>query len=467
MKKIFWIVWLFLTLCLLLFWGYKVIVSKDKSQLLIGEGSHGHYQIEMSCESCHTSSFSSKEDLQLACVNCHGDELKLVDDTHPRSKFTDPRNADRTAVLDARFCVTCHTEHQKEYTLDMGLTIPGDFCFHCHQDIAEERPSHKNLEYDTCASAGCHNFHDNTALYEDFLLKHANEPAQKPGALLFDLVAAKVELMASNKKASLTAKNQNMPNGVDALYDKALVERATHEWDGSAHANAGVNCLDCHSEGGEEGERDTQIKWVAKPDHLICANCHVNQAEGFYAGKHGMRVSPYLEVQQTPLKPKMSTLAFKDSSLQLEHGCNACHGAHAYDINEAAVDGCLVCHDDEHSRNYKSSTHYSLWQQELKGELESGQGVSCASCHMPRKKIIENGKTLVQVEHNQNAYYQPNEKMVRPVCMHCHGLGFVLDSLADKVLIEKNFHGSPGLHVPSIDWALFRENIQGETNENN
>ena len=39
-------------------------------------------------------------------------------------------------------------------------------------------------------------------------------------------------------------------------------------------------------------------------------------------------------------------------------------------------------------------------------------------------------RTLVQ--HNQNDGLQPNEKMIRPVCMSCHGLGFSIDALAGK-----------------------------------
>ena len=46
---------------------------------------------------------------------------------------------------------------------------------HCHLDIAEDRPSHEGMGFETCASAGCHNFHDNRGLYEDFLLKHLHE----------------------------------------------------------------------------------------------------------------------------------------------------------------------------------------------------------------------------------------------------------------------------------------------------
>jgi len=57
------------------------------------------------------------------------------------------------------------------------------------------------------------------------------------------------------------------------------------------------------------------------------------------------------------------------------------------------------------------------------------------------------------VDHNQNATLSPNEKMIRPTCLHCHGLEFTIDSLADEKLIENNFKGKPLVHIPSIDLA--------------
>jgi hypothetical protein len=69
----------------------------------------GHYQIEIACTACHTTSFASKDDMQAACEGCHAEALDAARDSHPRSKFTDPRNVDRTALLDARYCVTRST----------------------------------------------------------------------------------------------------------------------------------------------------------------------------------------------------------------------------------------------------------------------------------------------------------------------------------------------------------------------
>ena len=57
--------------------------------------------------------------------------------------------------IDARLCVTCHSEHRPEITHAMGVTQPDDFCAHCHEGIAEERPSHQNMAFNTCTGMTC------------------------------------------------------------------------------------------------------------------------------------------------------------------------------------------------------------------------------------------------------------------------------------------------------------------------
>lgn len=117
----------------------------------------------------------------------------------------------------------------------------------------------------------------------------------------------------------------------------------------------------------------------------------------------------------------------------------------------------MSCHTSQHTKAYLNSPHHELWKKEISGEAAPGSGVSCATCHMP---VLEHendyGDAAYYITHNQNDTLRPNEKMIRPVCMNCHGLQFTLNALADKKLIEKNFAGQPSVHVQSIDWVLKR-----------
>lgn len=396
-----------------------------------GPMTHGHHQIELACDACHTSAFGGGAVLQDACVDCHGEALGRADDSHPKSKFTDPRNADLVIKLDARRCIACHVEHRPGITQPIGLSLPADFCVTCHRDIAEERPTHADLGFRTCATVGCHNYHDNRALYEDFLLKHAHEP------ILFDAPRLPARDFGSRWRA------EHAQQAAQTQPDRPGEATLVRDWLETAHAQAGVRCSGCHAADG--------TGWRDKPDPDDCKRCHAPQVEGFLDGKHGMRIKAGL----SPMTPAQARAPMHADAAHRELSCTSCHGAHRFDTHRAAVEACLGCHADEHSLAFKESRHFALWQQELSGAGAPGSGVSCASCHMPRVVTDPGGgETRVDVEHNQNDTLQPVEAMIRPACLHCHGLGFSIDALADPQLRRNNFHGQPAVHVESIDMTL-------------
>ncbi|EUC71685.1 NrfA- nitrite reduction protein [Alcanivorax sp. 97CO-5] len=425
-----WAIWLFGSVGLAI-WLSLQLVDEDavKTAFIPGPMTHGHHQIEMQCSVCHGPGFDSETVLQNACIDCHGEQLEDAQDSHPKSKFTDPRNADRLANVDARLCVSCHVEHRPELDVGLGVTLPMDMCGHCHEGIAEDRPSHEGMGFDTCANAGCHNFHDNRALYEDFLLAHSDEPWLKPPARQppRNLLARQ---MKDDALLALMRGQGKAPEGTPT----------PEHWEGTAHAQAGVTCTACHGAAGE---------WVDSPQVLQCATCHKPESEGFLQGRHGMRLAQGL----APMTPSQSVLNMHVEASHRELTCISCHGAHDFDTQRAAVDSCIGCHNDEHSNEYLRSPHHDLWKKEKRGELPPGSGVTCASCHMPREEHRDD----IFVQHNQSLTMRPVEKMVRPVCLQCHSLAFSLDALADPHLLENNFNGKPEHHVPSIDMAVDRD----------
>ncbi|ARU55850.1 cytochrome [Oleiphilus messinensis] len=443
MKKTIWLVWGLLSLALASYYGYQLLMPGDKSEFLIGDASHGHFQIELDCESCHTSPFGGQEVLQDACVNCHGAELEAVNDSHPKNKFTDPRNADRVEILDARYCVTCHVEHQEERTHEMGVTVPEDFCFRCHQDIGSDRPSHEGLTFDTCASAGCHNYHDNLALYEAFLVKHAEGAETDLMATMLERTFA-TEYQEKHKPESLTIADLNPADLKQASAD------VLQHWQDSGHAEAGVTCSGCH-----QGEQNSE-SWIAQPGLAQCSECHTSEVQDFVASRHGMRLNPDMAMKMSPMSPGMGRLEFKPDALSSVQGCAACHQPHQYQTQPAMAEACVGCHDDEHTNNFAQSPHGQLWQKVKEGALPEERGVACSTCHMPREHVQINGKDVVRVQHNPNHNLRPNEKMIRSSCMNCHSLAFSIDALADPDLIRSNFSGKPAKHIESIDMALSR-----------
>jgi hypothetical protein len=417
--------------------------ASTKSILLPGTTSHGHYQIEMRCDLCHTEGSGLRED---ACTNCHAEELRRAKDTHPASKFNDPTNAELLSVLDAKNCVTCHREHVEEQTLEMGLTMPGDYCFHCHQETLQTRPSHADFKFDSCATAGCHNYHDNRALYENFLLKHADEDA-----FLEEMVGMTRLPVSVNADQALSKADADGPNELSAADSSGDVQ-ILNDWASTAHASAGVNCSGCHLEGAED-ETETASKidgtWNRDVSVQTCGNCHESQMETFFDGHHGMRLAADLSA----MTPRDARLPMHVDAAHRELDCSACHSGHRFDTQYASVEACLTCHRDEHSQSFLTTSHHAAWQSELAGDAPKGSGVSCATCHLPR---MEDDDGNVWVNHNQNDNLRPNEKMIRDVCMQCHGLAFSIDSLADEALIENCFAEAPSIHIESVDLAKAR-----------
>ncbi len=438
--------------------------SSVKTILLPGKTTHGHYQIELDCSACHAED-GNREFMENACINCHGEDLKQARDTHPAKKFSDPVHAETLAVLDATKCVTCHQEHVDHRTLDMGLTMPADYCYQCHQETLKSRPSHANYAFDSCANAGCHNYHDNNALYERFLFRHYDEPDYRE-----KIKTLKREVVEFREGVSLTA---DQANGVEgrlegtdspATFDAQIVD----DWATTAHALAGVNCSGCHlvslheessdqsttgssadrtkpSDGDGDGA-EQQLVWSDTVSHQVCATCHGTQVQGFVKGRHGMRLGSNLPA----MTPSQARLDMHSVAGHEKLDCSACHSGHRFDTQYAAVDACLKCHADSHSVAFKSTSHFALFEAETSGKAEAGTGVTCATCHMPR---LEDEDDNVFVQHNQNNNLRPNEKMIREVCLDCHGMQFSLNALADPQLIEQCFGGESEVYVESIDMA--------------
>jgi hypothetical protein len=415
--------------------GFTLLDNRSDRRLFVpGTTSDGHYQIEIACNSCHGEAFADTSALQSACERCHASELSDARDSHPKSKFTDPRNADRTKLLDARRCVTCHREHWPEGTSAMGVTLPTDYCYHCHTDVARERPSHAGLEYSSCTSSGCHNFHDNRSLYEDFLVEHANEPDALPHREL--------RARAARPQAERIHRGQRDHTEIH------LADSELEAWAVSAHANGGVNCSGCHQ---------TDTGWSSAVPLENCARCHEREREGWGKGRHGMRV----ELGLRAMTPGDARAPMHEGVAHEKLGCTSCHGAHDFDVKRAAVQACQRCHSDPHTQAYDGSPHDLAWQAELSGQAAPNTGVSCATCHMPRAESAA-GETFV--EHNQNDNLRPREKMLRGVCSNCHGSSFSIDALADAELIVNNFRGPPKKHVASIDWAVTRSKAAPDVN---
>jgi hypothetical protein len=182
------------------------------------------------------------------------------------------------------------------------------------------------------------------------------------------------------------------------------------------------------------------------PDQ-VCAGCHARERDGFQSGKHGMRVA----VGLPPMQPRLARAPMRADAPPGPIGCVSCHGAHRFDRVDAAVEGCVRCHDDPHTAAYRGSPHHLAWEREQAGTAPPGTGVSCATCHLPRVVQRRAGRDVVRVEHGQQETLRPPARMVRDVCARCHGLPFSLTALADRGLVGRNVRGRPQPALTGVD----------------
>ncbi|WP_100612731.1 cytochrome c3 family protein [Confluentibacter lentus] len=93
------------------------------------------------------------------CLGCHD----RPNDRHPNYRFSEPRFKEAVKKIDARTCITCHSEHHSERVTVASI----DYCMNCHQKLEVENDpldiDHKTLianeEWFTCIQ--CHDFHGN------------------------------------------------------------------------------------------------------------------------------------------------------------------------------------------------------------------------------------------------------------------------------------------------------------------
>ncbi|QUY43626.1 cytochrome c3 family protein [Acaryochloris marina] len=221
-----------------------------------------------------------------------------------------------------------------------------------------------------------------------------------------------------------------------AAVDNAQLQAINQSWSKSAHALAEVNCSSCH-----QPQSAKQV--IQQPTHESCRSCHEGQVDTFLLGKHGIRL---LEGQPA-LTPALAHLPMQAAVHDKQMNCNACHDAHSVKTLPASVDSCLTCHKDNHSLNYKNSRHAQLLQEEGVLPRPSTVSTTCATCHLPRQ-TSESG--TVMVNHNNTYTLLPRDRMVKEVCMNCHGMEFAYNSMFDDDLVESNFARPPTLSLDTL-----------------
>jgi hypothetical protein len=374
--------------------------------LVVGKTSRGHAFLQEQCDACHTSWGGTPSE---RCASCH--RADMVGDHHPATKFANAaRWADVLETLDPTNCVVCHQEHADG---PMGFTAAVDVCSRCHEDVGTVVPSHSGFAFKDCLS--CHNYHHE-------------------GVLAYDVaknLLARPTTFAPREPQHRPQLKRPRPQKLPSADAKPAVETASwraavHEWEGSSHSHAGVNCSTCHDAG--RGE------WTPKPTEKSCTFCHAEQVSSFHQGRHGAR--PGLGLDPNSPGHGQVQLAMRTDATRWTMTCQSCHGVHRTDREHARVDACLACHADQHSLSYRRSPHGVAFAK------DPAAAPSCATCHLPRRTVTDStGAQLRVTWHNNSFVSRPVERMAGEVCINCHDLGYAWSALRDPAQVQRNFAG--------------------------
>jgi hypothetical protein len=235
---------------------------------------------------------------------------------------------------------------------------------------------------------------------------------------------------AEADKVSLDPSNWGLKEGEDCVScHKKASAGLTHEWEASAHAQAGVNCLDCHL--ADQADRDAIeheggiIATIVSPKD--CGRCHIKEFQETEGSVHAKALA--LIANRAPaLTDNLSDKAIIDAGCTQCHGsrvqvrgdgsldpatwpntgigrinpdgshgaCSACHGRHKFSKAQARQpEACTWCHtgpDSPDDEVYAASKHGMLYsankdQMNLAGDAwilgkDYSAAPTCVTCHM-------------------------------------------------------------------------------------
>ncbi|WP_246044464.1 multiheme c-type cytochrome [Geomonas ferrireducens] len=236
---------------------------------------------------------------------------------------------------------------------------------------------------------------------------------------------------------------------------------AVAQWQGSAHAKAGVGCEKCHG-----SDHDKIVRGEAKVGMKVCAPCHKKAYEEHRLSRHGMGLHSgwgctrglpdrkkdecrfcHQPGDEMPRSDVQCARFLKQSPEMGEIGCNYCHSVedacdscHSKHMTDLKIvrdpNSCAKCHmGPDHPQ-------WEMWQTSLHGTLNVSAGAKagpdCQTCHMPK------GTHNVSIGITMNsggvpypaAKAEPARKEMVNICSACHAPAFAKRELERGDLVR-------------------------------
>lgn len=250
------------------------------------------------------------------------------------------------------------------------------------------------------------------------------------------LVAGAVLLHSARPRVAGRSPEQIRASGECANCHRAETGAVVAQFEMSAHAGAGVTCLDCHQvRPGQTALEHHGFEITTATTALACQDCHADEARQFERSRHALpayaavmgtegypatfpteRIDRAEEIHPGAVRRPPNALAQLEGSATTVSGCLGCHN-----IGQPNADGsigtCTACHS-------RHSTAISL----------ARAPATCGQCHMgpdhAQKEIYSESKHGILFEaqrHLMNLDAEPKLltafDMPVPTCATCHMSG--------------------------------------------
>jgi cytochrome c nitrite reductase small subunit len=263
-------------------------------------GAYAHAQRGVTCLECHVPTVQQQVDELL--VYMQGD-------------FTVPL---KELEVSDQFCYDCHLEDEHASVEQVVLRTAD----------REVNPHESHL----IGEMGCDTCHNMHRASEDYCAECHDPMATGPGWTTEATRTAEMDVWEPDMDCSVC---HVMDPYVESLEDTSVLAYA--------HAQEGLECLDCHEEDAleethEEAEADRPVKQLTV-EMAFCFDCHVENDHTSYE-EVAERTEGYMigEEEINPHDPHVAT----DGVDPLE--CSSCHQMHE---ESALAEGCYSCHHTE------------------------------------------------------------------------------------------------------------------------
>jgi hypothetical protein len=247
---------------------------------------------------------------------------------------------------------------------------------------------------------------------------------------------------------------------------KGVAPKMIEQWEGSLHAQKGIDCIQCHK--AEKGDFDaftcpeSTILVAQFPTPKDCSKCHKEEVQQFTESKHAFPFWIYANADRAVFEPIIGTKHGCEECHQITNmwpdgsvgECDACHPKHSFSIAVArSPETCGECHlgpDHPHIEIYNESKHGNIFQT-IRNKVDLNYRSStdkpipievptCATCHMdaaPGVKGTHNVSTRLAWEsqapwsfrtvwlEDKLGTWQDKRKRMEAVCLNCHASKFV------------------------------------------